>query len=59
MNIITELANTNDGVKKIEDNEIIQKLLNYVNNPLNLKPLKFQKAVLWILAKICKRDYKD
>lgn len=54
MNLITELANTFDGVQKLQENQIVNKLLSLVNNPLNIKPLKFQKAVLWILAKICK-----
>jgi hypothetical protein len=54
MNLITELANTTDGVKKLQDNDIVNKLLSYINNPHNIKPLRFQKAVLWILAKICK-----
>ena len=51
MNLITELANTYDGVKKLQENDIINKLLSYFDN--NTKNLKFKKAVLWILAKIC------
>ena len=56
INIITELNNNRNGVGKIIDNKIIDKLFNYLEiNNLETKNNQI-KSALWILAKLLVKD---
>ena len=51
INLITELPNTEAGTLKLIEIEAVSRLLEMLEKDISLK---HKKAVLWILAKICK-----
>jgi len=52
INFLTELANTEEGTTKLIESNCIQTLLDYLMKEET--SIKHKKAILWILAKICK-----
>jgi hypothetical protein len=52
INFLTELANTEEGTTKLIESNCIQNLLDYLMKEET--SIKHKKAILWILAKICK-----
>lgn len=52
INFLTELANTEEGTNKLIENNCIQTLLDCLMKEET--STKHKKAILWILAKICR-----
>jgi hypothetical protein len=55
INLITELSNTEEGTEKLIEIDAVSSLCSYVEKE-NIS-LKFKKAALWILAKICNNKF--
>lgn len=55
INLITELANTNEGVDRLIDIKAVPNLIRMLDDVSVTN--KHKKALLWILARICNYTY--